>query len=114
MRILIDACVDPRVATLLADHAVSTLRDLGWQHLTDHVLIERIQGRFDVFLTADKGFEHEHNPRNLRFGIVIAHVPKNKVEFYREILQELQDAIARVRPGEVEHAGGSSLPENPC
>ncbi|HTP34016.1 MAG TPA: DUF5615 family PIN-like protein [Candidatus Acidoferrales bacterium] len=106
MRILIDACVDPRVATLLADHAVSTLRDLGWQHLTDDVLIERIQGLFDVFLTADKGFEHEHNLRKLRFGIVIAHVPKNKVEF--------QDAIARVRPGEVEHARGSSLPENPC
>lgn len=35
------------------------------------------------------------------FGIVMVHVPRNKVDLYRALASELLDAVARVRPGEV-------------
>jgi hypothetical protein len=31
-------------------------------------------------VTIDKGFEHEHNLKKLSFGIVIVHVPRNRME----------------------------------
>jgi predicted nuclease of predicted toxin-antitoxin system len=80
MRVFVDACIDPRAARVFADHEVQTEFDLGWQHLQDHVLLPMVAAGFDVFVTADKGFEYEHNLRNLPIGIVIVH-PKNKVEF---------------------------------
>ena len=53
------------------------------------------------FVTADKGFEYEHNLRNR--PIVIVHVPKNKVEFYRLVSPQLLAAINSVMPGQVLH-----------
>ena len=103
MRVLLDACVDPRVVELFRDHDVKTAFEMGWHLLKDHVLVAAIQGRFDVFVTIDRGFEHEHNLANLRFGIVIVHVPINRVEHYRRLQFELIGAVERVPPGHVEH-----------
>jgi hypothetical protein len=103
MRVFGDACVDPRAAQVVAGHEVQTAFDLGWQNLRDHVLLPMVAADFDVFVTADKGFEYEHNLRNLPMGIVIVHVPKNKLEFYRLVAPQLLAAISSVRPGQVLH-----------
>jgi hypothetical protein len=47
--------------------------------------------------------EFEHNLGKLRFGIVVLHVEKNKIEFYRPLAAALLDAIDRLAPGEVVH-----------
>ena len=103
MRIFIDACVDPRVAELFPDHNVSTAFDLGWQALPDSEIVRRCNGSFEVLITADRSFEHQHNRFNMTFGIVIVHVRKNKVEFYRELGASLLNAVVEVGEGEVLH-----------
>jgi len=60
MRILIDECVNPRLALRLRNlcpaHQIATIRDLGWTGLSDSLLLERARSHFDVFVTLDKGF----------------------------------------------------------
>ncbi|BDC51685.1 hypothetical protein F183_A40000 [Bryobacterales bacterium F-183] len=67
----------------------------------------------DVFVTADRGFEHQHNLKALRFGIVIVHVARNQVRFYRPLFPEILEAARRVRAGGVVHVyervGGAGL-----
>jgi predicted nuclease of predicted toxin-antitoxin system len=62
-RLLIDECINPclaiRLRKALPDCSVETVRDLGCAGLQDHLLVRQINGRFDVFLTIDKGFEFE-------------------------------------------------------
>lgn len=65
-----------------------------------------IQDRFDVLVTIDQGFEHQQNLKALRFGLVIVHIAKNKVEFYRPIFGRMESAVARIKPGEVIHIHG--------
>jgi hypothetical protein len=103
VRVLIDACVDPRVVELLDEHEFKTAHQLGWHGLKDHTLLSRVQGHFDVLVTIDRGIEFEHNLRKLRFGIVVFHVEKNKIEFYRPLAAALLEAIDRLTPGEVIH-----------
>lgn len=103
MRVLLDACIDPRVAGLLEEHHVSTAFDLGWQSLPDHELMRRIQDRFEVFITLDRGFEHEHNLSKIRFGIIIVHIPRNKAVYYRSLLPALIAGIAAIHHGQVLH-----------
>src|SRR3954469_5970201 len=103
MRVFIDACIDPRVAEGFAGHEVKTAVEVGWRYLKDHELNKRLQGQFDVLVTIDQGFEYEHNLKVLRFGIVIVHVEKNKVEFYRPLFTLMQAAVNSVKPGEVKH-----------
>jgi hypothetical protein len=77
MRVVIDA--SPRIVEAFVGHEVQTVFDLGWQNFKDHVLVKQLQ--CDVFVTADRGFEHEHNLNALRFGIVIVHATRNEVTF---------------------------------
>jgi hypothetical protein len=106
VRIVLDECVNPRVERLLEnDHAVFTVLGLGWGGLPDNILVERLRGRCEVFMTIDQGFEHEHNLSLLGFGVVIVHVPRNRLAHYEAIRDEISQAVSSVRPGEVIHVG---------
>ena len=104
MRVIIDASIDPRLVEAFVEEEVKTLFDLGYQHLKDHVLVKQLE--CDVFVTADHGFEHEHNLKSLRFGIVVVHVARNKIEYYRPLFPQILNAVVTVRPGQVVHVSG--------
>jgi hypothetical protein len=103
MRVFIDACIDPRVVKVFRIHEVRTAFDMGWHGLKDHLLLPLAQENFDVFVTADRGFEYEHNLKKLRVAIVIVHVPKNKVQFYEALAEPLLEAVTSTLPGAVTH-----------
>jgi hypothetical protein len=98
MRVVIDASIDPRLVEAFPDHHVQTLFDLGWQHLKDHVLV----------ITADRGFEHDL--KSLSFGIVIIHVPRNKIIFYRPLFPQLLIAVATIKAGDVFQPSRPAMP----
>ena len=104
MRVVIDASIDPRLVEAFPNHRVQTLFDLGWQHLKDHVLVKQLE--CDVLITADRGFEHEHDLKSLSFGIIIVHVTRNKITFYRPLFPQLLKAVATIRAGDVVHVSG--------
>jgi hypothetical protein len=105
MRVVIDASIDPRLVEAFPGHDVQTLFDLGLQHLKDNVLVKQLE--CDVFITADRGFEHEHNLSSLRFGIIVVHVVRNKITFYRPLFPQLLNAAATVKAGDVVHVHGA-------
>ncbi|MGA3075194.1 MAG: DUF5615 family PIN-like protein [Bryobacteraceae bacterium] len=107
-RLLIDECINPRLAprlrAALPECSVDTVRDLGWAGWQDHVLVPKMQGRFDVFLTIDKGFEFEHDLKRLSFGIVVLETANNQMPSYERLMQELVRLILCVAPGQVVRA----------
>jgi hypothetical protein len=110
MRVVIDACIDPRLVEAFPDHQVQTLFDLGWQHLKDHVLLKQLE--CDVFVTADRGFEHEQDLKSVSFGIVI-HVASNKNHFLSTTFPQLRQAVATIRAGNVVHVYGLPVARPP-
>ena len=104
-RVLIDECINPRLAphlrSALPQCVVETVRDLGWAGQRDHVLIPQIRGRFDIFLTIDKGFEFEHNLNKLSFGVIVLETANNQMPSYERVLEELVRLIPCVAPGQV-------------
>jgi hypothetical protein len=82
---------------------VDTVRDLGWAGQQDHVLIPKIKGHYDVFLTIDKGFEFEHDLRKLPYGIIVLTAANNQMPSYERLLEDLVRQIQDVGPGQVVH-----------
>ena len=103
MRILLDECVNPRLKQAFVGHYVVTASDVEWRQLPDNLLLRATNGRFDALVTIDRGFEYEHNLTQLTFGIVIVHVEKNLINYYRPLFEALLAAVERIRPGEVIH-----------
>jgi hypothetical protein len=103
MRILIDECVDPRVAKLFAGHDVKTVHDMGWGRLPDGPLLKLAEGAFDVLITIDRSLEYQQNLRKLSLGVVVVDVPKNQMPYYVAVGRDLLSAVNRLRPGQVIH-----------
>lgn len=104
-RVLIDECINPRLASLLrtslAGYSIATVRDLGWAGQPDHLLVAQVQGRFNVFLTIDKGFEYEHNVEKFSFGVVVLETANNQIPSYERLLQDLTSQIEIIAPGDI-------------
>jgi predicted nuclease of predicted toxin-antitoxin system len=107
VRVLLDECVNPRVRAAFVGHEVETVADAQWRGSSDVRLLTLAQGRFDVVVTIDRGFEFEHNLKKLDFGIVIVHVRKNRMEHYRPLFEAMAAAVGLVQPGAVLHVGGA-------
>ncbi len=92
-RVLIDACINPRLAhrlrSILPQSSVDTVTDLGWAGHQDHVIVSEIESRFDVFLTIDKGCEFEQNIKRLSFGIIVLTAANNQMPFYERRMDDL-------------------------
>ena len=104
-RVLIDECINPRLASLLRtvipDDTIQTVKDLGWSGQRDHFLIPQIQARFDVFVTIDEGFEFEHNLEKISFGMIVLETGNNQMPSYERLLEELVRQIRTALPGSV-------------
>ena len=103
MRILLDECLDPGIRDYLTGHQVTTVGEASWQSTADNQLIQLAQGRFEVLLTLDRGFEFQHNLKKLTFDIVIVHPTRNRQEDYEPMAEALRQAVEAVEPGQVLH-----------
>jgi hypothetical protein len=106
-RVLIDECINPRLASrlagLLPQCSVQTVKELGWSGRKDHLLVRAIDESFDVFVTVDKGFEFEHNLKVLSFGIIVVTSANNQMPSYERLLRELVERILTANPGQIAH-----------
>ena len=103
MRVLLDECVNPRLRRAFSGHEVTTVAEANWLTPPDNELLALAQGLFDVLITLDQGFAHQHNLQRLSFGIVIVHVPANTMQFYEPIFDRIRQAAETVKAGEAIH-----------
>lgn len=106
-RVLVDECINPRLAPRLRSSlplsSVDTVRELGWAGQKDHILIPNIEGRFDVFLTIDKGFEFERHIKKFSFRIIVLTVANNQMPSYERLFEHLLRQIQSAEAGGVTH-----------
>lgn len=54
MKILLDECVDSRLARHFSEFEVQTVHDRGWSGITNGKLLALAQVEFDVFVTVSR------------------------------------------------------------
>ena len=106
MRVLLDECVNAGVRAAFPGHAVRTVTQAGWSDSKDGPLLKFAEQNFDVFVTIDGTLERQNKLSALKLGVVIAHVPNNKLASYEPLFRQLNAAAEKVTAGEVVHLGG--------
>jgi hypothetical protein len=54
VKVLLDECVDWRLARDIVGHDVKTARQMGWTMIKNGELLALAGGRFEVFVTVDR------------------------------------------------------------
>lgn len=101
MRVLLDECVNPRLARILAGHEVSTVAAEGWKGIKNGSLLALAGQTFDVLVTLDRGIEHEQNRSAWRMGVVVVRTIHQDMASLRQIASQIKSAIRNCGRGPI-------------
>jgi predicted nuclease of predicted toxin-antitoxin system len=105
VKILLDECVDERLAGEFAGHDVLTVRQMGWKGKQNGELLALAEKRFEAFLTTDRNLSFQQNLTRFSIAVVVLTAPTNRLSDLRRIVPALLKTLPLVKKGEVREIG---------
>ncbi len=105
MRVLLDECVDRRLAGDIQGHDVKTVPQAGWAALKNGELLGRAQPEFDVFVTVDRNLPFQQDLSRFSIAVIVLRAPSNRVTDLRSLIPQLLTALPVAKHGEVTWVG---------
>ena len=99
MKVLLDECVDWRLARDIVGHEVKTARQMGWTTIKNGELLTLAAQRFDVFVTVDRNLSFQQNLVSLSIAIIVLKARTNRIVDLRPLVPKLLTAIEFAQPG---------------
>ena len=95
-KIILDENIPHALRKTLSVHAVTTVQREGWGGIKNGELMQRIDGRFDVFITADKNLRYQQNLVNRKIAII--ELPFNARRLVMPLAGKILEAIETIQP----------------
>jgi hypothetical protein len=99
VRVLLDECVDWRLARLIVGHDVKTAHQMGWSGVENGKLLALASAQFEVFVTVDRNLAFQQNPDTVSISIVVLAAKTNRLADFVPLVPRLLDAIASAKRG---------------
>lgn len=100
MKVLLDECVDRRLAQYIIGHQVHTVPRMGWAGKRNGELLSLAASQFDVFITVDRELPKQHNIAQYDLTVVILVAPSNRVADLEPLVPSLLVKLNSVQPGD--------------
>ena len=105
MKVLLDECVDWRLARDLSSHEVSTAGQMGWSSLKNGELLALAAQYFDVFVTVDRKLSFQQNISTLKLAVVVLRAQTNRLADLRPLIPARLTLLPGLLPGTVSTIG---------
>ena len=89
MKILLDECVDERLAHDFAGHDVLTVRQMGWKGKKNGDLLPLAVENFEAFVSTDRNLSFQQDLTRFRIAVLILAVPTNRLSDLRPVVPAL-------------------------
>lgn len=101
MRVLLDECLDRRLAKHIVGHEVMTVPQMGWAGIKNGDLLTRAQGQFDVFVTVDRNLFFQQNLPQFNISVMILQAATNRLNDLQPLMPKLLSVLPTVPKGQV-------------
>ncbi len=105
MKILLDECVDQRLAEDITGHEVHTVKQTGWNSRQNGELLTLAANHFEAFVTTDRNLSFQQNLQRFNIAVVILTAQTNCLSDLRPIIPALLKVLPFVKKGEVREIG---------
>lgn len=107
MKILLDECVPRPLKPSLSveGHVCSTVPEAGFAGKTNGDLLGLAAIIFDVFITLDKGVQHQQNLAGFDLGIILIRAKSSRVADILPHVPACLLALRSLRPGQIIEIG---------
>ncbi len=101
MKILLDECVDERLARDFAGHDVLTVKDMGWKGKQNGDLLTLAENNFDILVTTDRNMSFQQNLTRPNISVVVLVAATNRLNDLRALVPSSLKLLPFLRKGEV-------------
>lgn len=101
MRVLLDECVDRRLARDLVGHEIKTVPQMGWAAFKNGDLLTLAEREFDVFVTVDRNLSFQQDLPRFNIAVIILQAPTNRLDDLRLLVPKVLDLLPKAKRGEV-------------
>lgn len=105
MRVLLDECVDRRLARDIVGHVVRTVPQMGWATIRNSDLLVLAEGQFDAFVTVDRNLAFQQNLPRFSIAVIVLRARTNRLSDLRSLVPQLLETLQQAARGEVTWIG---------
>ena len=99
MKILLDECIDRRLAKELPGHTVETVPKMGWAGVKNGQLLALAEADFDVFITVDRNLSFQQHLPKFKIAVVVLSASSNRLADLRPLAPKMLAALPSLQPG---------------
>jgi len=105
VKLLLDECIDRRLARDLAGHEVRTVPQMGWAGIKNGALLTRAEKEFDVFVTVDRNLSFQQNLPKFDIAVLVLHASSNRLADLRPLAPKILIILPALTKGQAGHVG---------
>jgi predicted nuclease of predicted toxin-antitoxin system len=79
MKVLLDECIDRRLAREFVGYEVKTVPQMGWAGVKNGQLLALAEAEFDVFITVDRNLSFQQNLPQFNMAVIVLQAPSNRL-----------------------------------
>ncbi len=99
MNILLDECVDRRLARDLVGHAVATVPRHGCSGIKNGDLLALAEKEFDVFITVDRKLSEQQHLPGFQIAVILLRARSNRLEDIRPLASAVLEQLPHASAG---------------
>ena len=93
IKLLLDECVDHRLANELGSYSLTTVLKIGWAGLKNGDLLRNAESQFDVLITTDKNLSFQNEISQYEIMVIVLRAHSNRLQ---DLLPLVPDIIATI------------------
>ena len=105
MRVLLDECVDARLAASLTTVDVRTVADRGWVGISNGQLLALAAAEFDVFVTVDRNLSFQQHLPKYKIAVILLRAKTNRIADLEVLVPNLIAALSTPKKSTVTPVG---------
>ncbi len=101
MKVLLDECLDRRLAKDLIGLEVKTVPQMGWAGVKNGSLMSLAEAEFDVFITVDRNLSFQQNLPKFNIAVLVIYAKSNRLTDLQPFAPKILEMLSNVKKGEV-------------
>ena len=106
MKLLLDECVDWRLAREFSEHFIKTVPQMGWATIKNGQLLALAEKEFDVFITVDRNLSFQQNLPKFNIAVVVLRAKTNRLVDLKPLVSQVLATLATLNIGQVIEISG--------
>jgi predicted nuclease of predicted toxin-antitoxin system len=103
MKLLLDECIDRRLAKEFSGVDVKTVSQLNWAGIKNGALLTLAEKDFDVFVTVDRNLSFQQHLPKFNISVILLHAKTNKLRDLALLVPLIMEALPTIKKGVVNH-----------